>query len=77
MKHPLLKGEIKPVDTATRMMLVSHRQFGFFAFGNEGMKQISETKQRLASSDLFDGIPVLTINMIRIEMGWPSGLSFL
>lgn len=57
-----------------RCMLVSPRQFGFLSFGQEGMSQIEDARKRLGERDLFQAIPVLTMNALRCEMGWASAI---
>ena len=57
-----------------RCMLVSPRQFGYLSFGEEGMLQIEDARKRLGERDLFPAIPVLTMNMLRCEMGWASAI---
>lgn len=57
-----------------RCMLVSPRQFGYLSFGEEGMSQIEDARKRLGERDLFPAIPVLTLNMLRCEMGWPAAV---
>ncbi|GDY37244.1 hypothetical protein [Acidovorax sp. NB1] len=61
-----------PKDTPIRAMLVSPRQFYLFAFGHDGVEQIEEARKRLSDLDLFPEIPVLTLNVLRCEMGWPA-----
>lgn len=56
-------------------MLVSRRQFAMFAFGADGVEQIEGARKRLAEMDLFPEIPVLTLNVLRCEMGWPSAVA--
>lgn len=58
-----------------RCMLVSPRQFGYLSFGKEGMSQIEDARKRLGERDLFQAIPVLTLNMLRCEMGWVSAIA--
>ena len=57
-----------------RCMLVSPRQFGYLALGEEGMLQIEDARKRLGERDLFTAIPVLTMNALRCEMGWPAAV---
>lgn len=62
------------MTTPARCLLVSPRQFALLVFGGDGVRQIEDARKRLGERDLFPAIPVLTLNMLRCEMGWPAAV---
>lgn len=65
----------RPKDAPIRTMLVSPRQFCLFVFGREGLAQIEGARQRLGNADLFADLPILTLNVMRCQMGWPPAIA--